>query len=116
MYRHFHMAASTRDGRYIRPSHCWRAVVEPYQIRDLAEMLIISGTFLASLFMLTRVFISRRTRLGNEDLKKLIESIDGLKESVDGMRLDVGDVTERLDFAERVLARMADDKKLERGQ
>ena len=90
--------------------------MEPYQIRDLAEMIIISGTFLASLFMITRVFISRRTRLGKEDLKKLIESVDGLRESVDGMRLDVGDITERLDFTERVLSRMAETKKLERGQ
>ena len=90
--------------------------MEPYQIRQLAEMLIISGTFLASLFMITRVFISRRARLGKEDLKKLIESVDGLRESVDGMRLDVGDISERLDFTERVLSRMAEAKKLERGQ
>jgi hypothetical protein len=90
--------------------------MEPYQIRDLAEMVIISGTFLASLFMITRVFISRRARIGREDLKQLVESVNGLRESVDGMRLDVGDITERLDFTERVLARMADDKKLGRGQ
>ena len=90
--------------------------MEPYHIRALAEMAIISGTFLASLFMITRVFIARRARIGGDDLKKLIDSVDGLREAVEGMRLDMGDVTERLDFTERVLARMAEEKKLESGR
>ena len=89
--------------------------MEPYQIRDLVEIVILSGTFLASLFMITRVFISRHNRIAKADLKQLVESINSLRESVDGMRVDVGDVTERLDFTERVLGRMAEDRKLERG-
>lgn len=116
MYALFSEPARTRFRGYILSLPSLGATMEPYQIRDLAEMMIISGTFLASLFMVTRVFISRRTRIGREELKKLIDSVDGLRESVEGMRLDMGDVSERLDFTERVLARMADEKKLERGQ
>lgn len=90
--------------------------MEGYQIQTILEILVYSGTFLASLWMITRVFIARRARLSAEDLKQLVDAIDHLRESVDGMRVDMGDVTERLDFTERVLARMAEEKKVDQRQ
>ncbi len=115
MYRRVVDAASALADGYILACRRRSTAMEPYQIRDLAEMIILSGTFLASLFMITRVFISRHSRIGKADLKQLVDSINSLRESVDGMRVDMGDVTERLDFTERVLGRMAEEKKLERG-
>lgn len=87
--------------------------MDSYQIRDVLELLIYSGTFLASLFMVTRVWMSRRAQVKSGDLVQLIDAVERLRESVDGVRLDMGDLTERIDFTERVLAQMAEDKRIE---
>jgi hypothetical protein len=71
-------------------------------------MLIITVGSLGALWMISRVFVARRMHGGSRDLKQLTDSVDKLRETVEGMRDELGEVTERLDFNERVLARMAE--------
>jgi hypothetical protein len=82
--------------------------MESYQIQNVIEMLIISISSLSALWIVTRAWIGRRGRIGAPDLARLTESVDRLRETVEGMRVEVGDVGERLEFTERVLAQLAD--------
>jgi hypothetical protein len=82
-----------------------------YQVKEVLEMLIITVGSLGALWMISRVFVARRMHGGSRDLKQLTDSVDKLRETVEGMRDELGEVTERLDFNERVLARMAEQAK-----
>lgn len=82
--------------------------MESYQIQSLLEMLIISVSTVSALWIVARAWIGRRGRVGAPDLARLTESVDRLRETVEGMRVEVGDVGERLEFTERVLAQLAD--------
>lgn len=82
-----------------------------YQVKEVLEMLIITVGSLGALWMISRVFVARRLHGGSRDLKQLTDSVDKLRETVEGMRDELGEVTERLDFNERVLARMAEQAK-----
>ena len=88
--------------------------MEGYQIQNVLEMLIVTLGSLTGLWMVTRVFIARRLRGGGPDVANLAQSVDRLRESIEGMREELVDVTERLDFNERVLARMAEEAKANR--
>jgi len=85
--------------------------MEGYQIQSLLEMLIVTFGSVAGLWIVTRAILAWRGKLAPADLGRLTESITHLRDSVDGMREELGDVTERLDFNERVLSRMADEAK-----
>ncbi len=82
--------------------------MESYQIQSILEMAIISVSTITALWILTRAWIGRRSRLGGADVGRLAESVDRLRESVEGMRVELGDVGERLEFTERMLAQLAD--------
>ena len=82
--------------------------MESWQIMSLIEMVIIAGSVLGGLGMVTYAWVKRRPSLGKGDVTRLTESVETLRESVDGMRADLVDVSDRLDFAERVLSRVAD--------
>ena len=88
--------------------------MEPYQIENVLEMLITAAAGLTALWMITRLWIHRRGQVGAGDLKKVTEAIDSLRDSVDSMRLEVGDVSERLEFTERVLAQLANEDRAPR--
>jgi hypothetical protein len=88
--------------------------MEGYQIQNVLETLIITMGSLTGLWLVTRVFIAKRLRGGGPDAAQLTGSVDRLRESIEGMREELGDVTERLDFNERVLARMAEEAKSKR--
>ncbi len=85
--------------------------MEGYQIQALLEMLIITFGSVTGLWIITRAILAWRGKLAPADLAQLAESITHLRDSIEGMREELGDVTERLDFNERVLARMADEAK-----
>jgi hypothetical protein len=85
--------------------------MESWQIMNLLEQLIIAGSVLGALGMITYAWVKRRPAAGKGELTRLTESINSLRESVDGMREELGDVSDRLDFTERVLARVADTAK-----
>ena len=82
--------------------------MESWQIMNLLEMVIIAGSVLGGLGMLTWAWSKRRPTLGKGELASLTESVETLRESVDGMRADLVDVSDRIEFAERVLSRVAD--------
>ena len=88
--------------------------MEPYQIENVLELLITAAAGLPALWMITRLWISRRGQVGSGDLKKVVEAIQNLRDSVDSMRLEVGDVSERLEFTERMLAQLANDDRAPR--
>ena len=88
--------------------------MEPYQIENVLELLITAAAGLTALWMITRLWISRRGQVGSGDLKKVVEAIQNLRDSVDSMRLEVGDVSERLEFTERMLAQLANDDRAPR--
>ncbi len=82
--------------------------MESYQIQSVLEMVIISVSTISALWIVTRAWIGRRSRIGGADVTRLTESVDRLRESVEGMRVELGDVGERLEFTERMLAQLAD--------
>jgi len=88
--------------------------MEGYQIQNVLETLIITMGSLTGLWLVTRVFIAKRLGKGGPNVTQLTQSVDRLRDSIEGMREELGDVTERLDFNERVLARMAEEAKSNR--
>lgn len=84
--------------------------MDPFQVGALAEVLttlIIAGSVLAGfgLFLHHR----RKGVSGSppEQLAELTRAVDTLRMSVEGMRQDLTEVNERLDFTERLLAQQA---------
>jgi UDP-N-acetylglucosamine 2-epimerase len=88
--------------------------MEPYQIENVLSLLITAAASLTALWMITRVWIHRRSRIGSGDLQKIVEAMQNLRDSVESMRLEVGDVAERLEFTERVLAQLVNDDRTPR--
>lgn len=84
--------------------------MEPYQIQSIVESLIIAGGFVSALGILSWTWVKTRTmKYGSGDVAKLTESVTQLHERMDNLQEELGYVHERLDFAERVLTRVADD-------
>ncbi|NIM50607.1 MAG: hypothetical protein GTN62_09785 [Gemmatimonadales bacterium] len=84
--------------------------MESWQVKDLLETLIIAAGSLGALGIVAKTWIATRTRIGRGDVQKLTESVERLHESVEGMRDELGDMSDRLDFAERILAQLAEGK------
>lgn len=82
--------------------------MEGYQIQSLLELLIVTTGTLTGLWIVVRVWTQRRSRAGGADITRMSESIDKMRESVEQMRDELVDVGERLEFTERVLARLAE--------
>ncbi len=83
--------------------------MESYQIQSLLEMLIVSGSVLGGLAIVALTWIKTRGHIGaRRDIARLTESVDGLRDSIEGMRAELGDVSDRLEFAERMLTRISD--------
>ena len=85
--------------------------MESWQIMSLLETLIISGSVLGALGIITWGFVKKRTSLGKGGMTGLADSVNALRESVEGMRDELGDMSDRLEFTERVLTRVADGQK-----
>lgn len=85
--------------------------MESWQIMNLLEQLIIAGSVLGGLGMITYAWVKRRPAGGKGEMGRLTDSINSLRESVEGMREELSDVSDRLDFTERVLSRVADTAK-----
>jgi len=90
--------------------------MEPYQIADLLEKLIIAGASLGGLAIVAWAWVSRRPGLGRGDIRKMAESVETLRESVEAMREELGDVSDRLEFTERVMARVAENSGVRRNE
>jgi hypothetical protein len=88
--------------------------MESYQIQDLLQMLIVTGGTLTGLWIIARTVILRKSNPAGGDTARLQESVETLQEHVRRLQDDVVDLTERLDFTERVLARLGEGGKAER--
>ncbi len=80
--------------------------MESYQIQSLLEMLIVSAASIASLWIVSRAWINRRQVKGSDP--KLIDAIEKMHQGIEGMRDELADVADRLEFTERVLGRLAE--------
>ena len=83
--------------------------MESYQIAEVLIALIVSGGVLGSFGIAALAWVKRRPHISTKDFGKLAESIDRMRESVDGMRDESSEIFDRLDFNERVLSQIADD-------
>jgi hypothetical protein len=75
---------------------------------DLAPLLALVGlgTFgLIGMRMWLRHKIERSRLAGSEEVDKLVDVIDRLHDQIQVVREDLGDLQERIDFAERMLTR-----------
>lgn len=82
--------------------------MESYDIRSILETLIAAGSVLGSLGIVAWAWVRGRTRIGNKDVARLAGSVEALRDSVEGMRVELGEVSDRLEFTERMLAQVAD--------
>jgi hypothetical protein len=82
--------------------------MESYQIADVLMSLIAAGGGLGALGIIAWAWVKRRPQISSTEAVKIADSIEGLRESVDGLRDDFGEVFDRLDFNERVLSQVAD--------
>ena len=82
--------------------------MESYQIAEVLLALITAGGVLGGLGILSWAWVRRRPQIGPSEVAKIAESIEGLRESVDSMRDELGEVFDRLDFNERILSQLAD--------
>jgi len=90
---------------------------------ELAIFFIFGGgaTFLLAISPIGRAIADRiRGRSvggggSDERIRYLQESHESLLEEVDGMRREIGDLQERVDFTERLMARGKDQWRLEGG-
>ncbi len=80
----------------------------PEIIDTIAPLLALLGvgTFgLLGMRMWLNAKTDRRRQVGADDLERLGEALDGLHDQIRSMREDLGELHERVDFAERLLAR-----------
>lgn len=82
--------------------------MESYQIAEVLLALITATGVLGGLGIISWAWVKRRPQIGESDLAKIVESIEGLRASVEGMRDELGEVFDRLDFNERILSQVAD--------
>jgi hypothetical protein len=90
--------------------------MESYDIRSILETLIIAGSVLGSMGIVAWAWVRNRTRIGSKDVAKLADSVDAMRDSVEGMRAELGDVCDRLDFTERMLAQVAEGGRMDRAE
>ena len=91
-------------------THYAESNVEPYQVQSIVESLIIAGAFVSALGILSWTWVkTRAAKYGAVETAKLAESVGLLHDRVDSLQEELGYAHERLDFAERVLTRIADD-------
>lgn len=79
--------------------------MESYQIQNLLEMLIVTGGSLVALWMVSRAWIQRRGTLGKGEVERIHVTLDQVKEGLARLHDEMVEITERLEFAERLLSR-----------
>ena len=90
--------------------------MESYQIAEVLMALITAGGVLGGLGIAAWAWVKRRPQVSTSELARLVESVERLRESVDGMRDESGEIFDRLDFNERVLTQIADSLRAGQGE
>jgi hypothetical protein len=87
-----------------------------YHVAQLLEKLIIATGTLGGLGIAAWTIVQMRRHRSAALPPGLSESIDRLRESMEAMREEMADMAERLEFTERILARLVDDGRPEQPQ
>lgn len=69
-------------------------------------MLIVTGGALTGLWIVARAWTHRRSQVPAGDVERLSASVERLSEGIERMQIELADLSERLDFTERALARL----------
>ena len=92
--------------------------MEPYQIDNLIELvriLLVAGVSFGGFTLLLRTWLKGRRQLASEHVRQMLDSIESLHEAVDDLRVQqaafqnqmqdrVGEISGRVEFAERLLS------------
>lgn len=84
--------------------------MNPMEIAALETVmvsLVVAGTFLTTVVLVLKAW-TRRGSVGRREAADLLEAMDTLTHSIDEMRGEVSDISDRLEFAERLLTRVAE--------
>ena len=86
--------------------------MDPIEVGTAWAIVILSGGGMIVLGMFARALLKKWSTP-----KQVIpsEDVERLRRAVEDLALEVGDLHERMDFAERVLARQPEAKQLEEG-
>lgn len=79
----------------------------------LIAIALIGGIFLTGLKAIIR---ARRRDASQDDVLRLAEAVERLEDQVSEMRLQQGELAERVDFAERLLGRATESLPRESGR
>lgn len=82
--------------------------MEGYQVQSILEMLIATAGTLTGLWIIARAWTQRRGVGDSKEIGRLTESVDGMRQSMEQMRDELIDISERLEFTERMLARLGE--------
>lgn len=80
--------------------------MNPFQVTAIQEVvttMIVAGSFLTALWLFLKHRRPRNLPSATE-LTELTRTVEGLRSSVEAMRGELGEVQDRLDFTERLLA------------
>ena len=88
----------------------------PDLLQELFGGLIAAGSGLTALFMILHYRIKSKTQISAEQVDRLMESqemimqaLDDLREEVAGQQSEVRELSGRIEFAERLLAKSGDE-------
>jgi hypothetical protein len=84
--------------------------MESYQIAELLTTLIVSISLLGAMGIAAKVWLTRKAQ-ALPGGREIVDAIEGLRDSIEGMRAEVAELAERVEFTERVLARLADEQR-----
>jgi len=88
--------------------------MNPIELATLETVLLSmvgAGTFLITVILVTRAWTKRATALSSREASQLLEGVDGLTNAIDDLRADVSEISDRLEFTERLLTRVAEGTK-----
>jgi hypothetical protein len=81
----------------------------PEEVAILIFMMLIGGFTLSGLKMFLNYRVKRFSQTGGGDTRQLEEAVAGLRDEMYGLRNDLTDLQERVEFTERVLAKGRQD-------
>jgi hypothetical protein len=85
--------------------------MNPIELATLETVLLTmmgAGTFLMTVILVTRAWGKRGTALSSRDAAQLLEGVDTLTHAIEDLRTEVSEISDRLEFTERLLTRVAE--------
>ena len=82
--------------------------IEIAALQDVLTSAIVAGTFIITSVLVLRAWTKRGTALREREAAQLLEAMDTLTHSIEELRNDVSEINDRMEFAERLLTRVAE--------